>query len=551
MTKRIFRSICAVALSVFVVALFLIMGVLYNYFSKITHNQLKSQTAMAARAVEYGGLEYLETLEAGDCRITWIDAEGKVLYDSVREEEGMENHISREEVTEALEKGYGESTRFSSTLSERTLYSALKLSDGTILRLSVSQNSVGTMFLGMTVPILIIAALVVLVSSLLASKLSRKIVEPLNEINLDEPLSNKEYDEIAPLLTRIESQQRALKNQKQELKQKQDEFNTVTSNMNEGLILLNEKWNVLSINTAAIKFFGSDEDCIGRNILEINRSLELQRLLSRAEKGQKAEKVISLPMGEFQLDVTPVFSGDKVSGGVVLIFDVTERENSEQMRREFTANVSHELKTPLHSISGYAELLQNGMVQSEDISGFAGKIYIEAQRMIHLVEDIIRLSRLDEGGDNMAFESVDLYSASKEVIHSLSKEADSMGVQIVLWGDKAVISGIPQLVKGIIFNLCDNAIKYNVKGGKVDVEIREEPDGVRLSVSDTGIGIPPEHLSRVFERFYRVDKSHSKEVGGTGLGLSIVKHSAKIQNAKVDIKSTPGEGTTITVKFMK
>lgn len=319
--------------------------------------------------------------------------------------------------------------------------------------------------------------------------------------------------------------------------------------MNEGLILLNEKWEILSINSSAAKFFECGKDCTGQNILEINRSLEMQNLLSKAGSGEQAERIISLPMGEFQLNVTPVKSDNIISGAVMLVFDVTEREQSEQIRREFTANVSHELKTPLHSISGYAELLKNGLVKSDDIEKFSGKIYVEAQRMIHLVEDIIRLSRLDEGISNMVFEEVSLYETAKEVIHSLSCEAESKGVRVMLSGVPATINGIPQLIKGIIFNLCDNAIKYNRHGGKVNIEIIEENNIVRLSVRDTGIGIPAKHQSRVFERFYRVDKSHSKEVGGTGLGLSIVKHAAQIHNAKVDMESIPGEGTVIRVNF--
>lgn len=551
MTKKIFRSISTVALSVFVAALALIMAVLYNYFSNVQHSQLKNQTALAARAVENEGLEYLEGIKSGDLRITWIDSDGTVLFDSKSDSESMENHMEREEITEALEKGYGESSRYSSTLLENTLYSAQKLSDGTVLRLSIAQSSVWKLLRGMIAPICLVALAAVLISSLLASRLSKKIVKPLNEINLDEPLANKEYDEIAPLLTKIETQQRDLKGQAQELKQKQDEFNAVTTNMNEGLILLNEKWNVLSINSSAAKFMGSSENCVGQNILEINRSLEMQNLLKKAEKGQQSEKIISLPMGEFQMDVTPVMTEDKVSGAVVLIFDVTEREKSEQMRREFTANVSHELKTPLHSISGYAELMKNGMVRAEDIGKFSDKIYIEAQRMIHLVEDIIRLSRLDEGGNNMSFEKINLYDTAIEVIHSLSSEAENAGVQLMAWGNPVEINGVPQLIKGIIFNLCDNGIKYNKAGGKVTVEVKEEGSTGVLIVQDTGIGIPPEHHNRVFERFYRVDKSHSKEVGGTGLGLSIVKHSVQIHDGKIDMKSVPGEGTTITIRFPK
>lgn len=549
MKKRIFGSICVSTILILLLALVIIMFVLYNYFSDIQHTQLKNQTILAAQAVDDEGMEYLEALEIGDFRITWIDSDGTVLFDSKSDSYGMENHLEREEIQEALKNGYGESSRYSSTLMESTLYSAQRLTDGTVIRLSIAQSSVSLIFRGIVVPVVIVVVFALIASLFLAVRLSKNIIKPLNDINLDEPLSGEGYDELAHFYTKIESLRRELKNQEAELKRNQEEFDTVTSNMNEGLILLNEKWEILSINSSAAKFFECGKDCTGQNILEINRSLEMQNLLSKAGSGEQAERIISLPMGEFQLNVTPVKSDNIISGAVMLVFDVTEREQSEQIRREFTANVSHELKTPLHSISGYAELLKNGLVKSDDIEKFSGKIYVEAQRMIHLVEDIIRLSRLDEGISNMVFEEVSLYETAKEVIHSLSCEAESKGVRVMLSGVPATINGIPQLIKGIIFNLCDNAIKYNRHGGKVNIEIIEENNIVRLSVRDTGIGIPAKHQSRVFERFYRVDKSHSKEVGGTGLGLSIVKHAAQIHNAKVDMESIPGEGTVIRVNF--
>lgn len=551
MKKRIFWSICISTIVILLSVLIIIMIVLYDYFSDIQHRQLKNQTLLAAQAVDDEGLEYLEALKIGDFRITWINSDGMVLFDSMSDSGDMENHLEREEIQEALKSGYGESSRYSSTLMESTLYSAQKLTDGTIIRISVAQSSVALIFAGIVVPMCIVVIIALIASFFLAEGLSQKIIKPLNEINLDEPLSNKGYDELAHFYTKIESLRRELKNQEAELKRKQEEFDAVTTNMNEGLILLNEKWDILSINSSAAKFFECSKDCAGHNILEINRSLEIQNLLRKAGKGEQAEKIISFPIGELQLDVTPVLSGATVSGAVMLIFDVTEKEKSEQIRREFTANVSHELKTPLHSISGYAELMKNGMVKADDMENFSNKIYVEAQRMIHLVEDIIRLSRLDEGASNMDFEEVNLYDTAKEVIHSLSSEAESKGVRIILGGSPSKIKGIPQLIKGIIFNLCDNAIKYNKTNGKVDVEISEEANSVILTVKDTGIGIPANHQSRVFERFYRVDKSHSKEVGGTGLGLSIVKHSAQIHDAKVDMESVPGEGTVVTVKFDK
>ncbi len=551
MKKRIFGAICVSSMTTLLLALVVIMCFLYDYFSKLQHTQLKNQTLLAAQAVEDEGIEYLEALKTGDFRITWINSDGTVLFDSKSDSNDMENHIEREEISEAMSKGYGESSRYSSTLMEKTLYAAQKLSDGTIIRLSIAQSSVVKILRGMIIPVVLVAAVAVGLAVMLANLLSNKIIKPLNGINLNEPLTNQGYDELAAFYTKIESQRREIKSQEAELKRKKDEFNTITENMNEGLILLNRKWEVISINTSATHFFDCDMTCVGRNILEVNRTLEVQNLLDRAAEGERSETVVSFPIGELQIDITPVVSDGVVSGAVILIFDVTERIKSEQMRREFTANVSHELKTPLHSISGYAELMKNGMVKADDIKSFSGKIYVEAQRMIHLVEDIIRLSGLDEGCGNMEYEDINLYETAKEVIHSLSGEAENKGVRIMLGGNPANIKGIPQLIKGIVFNLCDNAIKYNKDNGKVEVEVREENNSVTLSVKDTGIGIPPEHLSRVFERFYRVDKSHSKAVGGTGLGLSIVKHSAQIHNAVTDIKSVPEQGTEITVKFKK
>lgn len=551
MKKRIFGSICVSSLLILLSALIIIMVVLYNYFSDLQHTQLKNQTLLAAQAVEDEGLEYLEALKIGDFRITWIGFDGTVIFDSKSNSDDMENHLEREEIKEALDEGYGESLRYSSTLMESTLYSAQRLSDGSIIRLSIAQSSVGLVFRGIVIPVIIVVICALVMSLVLAFGLSKRIINPLNDINLNEPLSNKGYDELAIFYTKIESQRREINNQENALRQKKEEFDTITENMNEGLILLNGKWEVISINASAISFFECDRACVGKNILELNRTLEMQRLLDKAGGGDRSEAVMSLPMGELQIDITPVVSDGEVSGAVILIFDVTERIKSEQMRREFTANVSHELKTPLHSISGYAELMKNGMVKSDDIESFSGKIYVEAQRMIHLVEDIIRLSGLDEGGGNMEYEDINLYETAKDVIHSLSGEAESKSVRVMLGGNPVAVKGIPQLVKGIVFNLCDNAIKYNKNGGKVDVEIREEDKFVILTVSDTGIGIPAEHLSRVFERFYRVDKSHSKEVGGTGLGLSIVKHAAQIHDAAIDIESVPEQGTVITVKFRK
>lgn len=551
MTKRIFRSICVATLCVLLSSLAIIMGALYNYFSNVQKNQLREQTALVARGVTDEGAAYLDGLGANDFRITWIAADGTVLYDSRADASAMENHLGREEVKSAIDKGYGESSHYSATLLEKLLYAAQRLPDGTVVRLADSQNSVVALTLGMLHPIVIVAVLAVIISLALASRLAKRIVKPLNALDLDKPLSGESYDELSPLLRRIDEQQREIKRQSDELERKRDEFEAVTGSMNEGLLLLSDKGVILSINNSAAKLLNTDRSCIGQDMLRVERGVAVQELLSRAQSGEHAEGILPLGGGEYQLDASPVISDGRVSGAVLLMFDVSERENAERMRREFTANVSHELKTPLHSISGCAELLNNGMVKLEDQKRFTSQIYSEAQRMIRLVDDIIRLSRLDEGAEDMKREKVDLYAIAESVADSLKTEADAAGIEIALHGEHAEINGIPQLLSGIIYNLCDNAIKYNRPQGRVDISVENAEETVVLSVSDTGIGIPPEHQSRVFERFYRVDKSRSKEIGGTGLGLSIVKHAARLHDAKLELQSAVNEGTTITLSFAK
>ena len=551
MTKRIFRSICLVALTVFLASVVLFMGVLYEYFSNVEQAQLKMQTTLAAQGVTNEGIDYFHDLKVKNYRISWIDTEGNVIFDSASDTAEMENHLEREEVREALSSGYGESRRYSATLMERSFYSAQKLDDGTILRLSISQNSILTLLLGMTQPICIIFVIALILSIVLAIQVSKKIVKPLNEIDLDNPLSNEGYDELSPFLRRIDSQQRQLRGQKAELLQKENELNTIIGSMNEGMILLNQKGKIISINPAARKLLDAGTDCIGSDMLSLCRNLELQEILTKALHGERGENIIRLHGESYQIDADPITSENIVKGAALFFFNVTEKEKAEQIRREFTANVSHELKTPLHSISGYAELLKNDMVKENDKIPFAGKIYDEAGRMIQLVEDIISLSHLDEGADDMQRENIDLYTLAEKAVQSLEPQADTLCVTLELSGVPAPLNGIPQLLYSVIYNLCDNAIKYNHENGKVMVNIQNENGMVVLSVEDTGIGIAPEHQERIFERFYRVDKSHSKAVGGTGLGLSIVKHAAKIHNAKVDVKSHVGKGTTVIVTFPK
>lgn len=551
MTQRIFKSIFFVAVMVFVASVLIILGFLYGYFSDVQTTQLKMQTELAAHGVNLDGKAYFDGLEAEDYRVTWIATDGTVLYDNYGDKSAMENHLWREEVREAFKYGFGESERTSSTLEERALYAAQRLNDGSVIRLSIAQSSILTLILGMLQPMCTVFAIALILSLFLAYRLAKNIVEPLNKLNLDEPLKNENYDELAPLLRRIAWQQKELSKKSSELQNRQNEFEAVTDSMNEGLVLMNYKGTILSINEAAARLLDTGHESVGKNILTINRNMELQEILSKALAGETAQKVVAINEGYYQIEASPVVADGAISGMALLIFDVTERENAEQMRREFTANVSHELKTPLHTISGYAELMKAGIVKSDDVPNFASKIYGEAQRLSQLVEDILNLSHLDEGAEGMTRMEVDVYALCEATIKSLETEAEGAGVKMSLAGERGSINGIPQLLGSIIYNLCDNAIKYNKEGGSVDVTVTDRDSEVVVSVKDTGIGIPPEHLDRIFERFYRVDKSHSKEVGGTGLGLSIVKHAVKIHDAKVDVTSTVGEGTAITVAFPK
>ncbi|MCI8788507.1 MAG: PAS domain-containing protein [Lachnospiraceae bacterium] len=549
MTKRIFRSICLAALGVFLSSAVLFMGVVYDYFSGVQHDQLRMQTQLAAQGAANEGSRYFEGLEVEGFRITWIGAKGEVLYDSASDSAEMENHMERDEIREAFAGGSGESSRYSVTLLERAIYCAERLPDGTVLRLSMAQNTPLTLFLGILQPVCIVFAVAVLLSLFLAFRLSRAIVKPLNELDLDQPLMNQEYEEIAPLLKRMSQQQRQIRKQREELRRRQSEFETVTTGMAEGIVLLNGNKVILSINPAALRLFGTDRSCEGKYILSVNRSLQLQELLQKAGDGRHAEMVMELNGGTYQLAASPVFSEGLVSGVVLLMLDVTEKEKAEQLRREFTANVSHELKTPLHTISGSAELMAEGMVRNEDIPVFSRRIYAESQRMIRLVEDIIRLSHLDEGAGDMKWEEMDLHALAEENINVLMPEAKKRGIQVDLAGETVWVRGIRQLVSGIFYNLIDNAIKYNHREGSVRVTVEAERAGASVCVADTGIGIPAEHQERIFERFYRVDKSHSKEIGGTGLGLSIVKHAAKLHGAAIQVDSIVGEGTAIKIHF--
>lgn len=549
MKNSIFKSICLAATGVFLASLLLIMSILYTYFSDIQLETLKKQTELVAVAVQDQGISFLEKIDNKDFRITLIESDGDVLYDTVSPADSMENHLGREEIREALAKGYGESTRYSSTLLERQIYTAQLLPDKTVLRLSETHYSVLSIILMMTQPIIIVAVIAAVLSLILASRLSEKIIKPLCEMDIDKLEVKDSYEELKPLIERINSQKRQLKSQSAELRRKQEEFNAATYNMNEGIVLLNESGTILSINHSASKILSASRYCIGKDILLVNKSIEVQNLLNKARNGEHADIMININGMEYQINASPIVSDENISGIALIIFDITEKEKAEQMRREFSANVSHELKTPLHSISGYAELMKNGLVKEADIASFSSRIYSEAQRMIVLIDDIIRLSRLDEGTADMKLEDTDLYSLALDTVSILKPAADKKNVTITLNGNSARIYAYPQIINGLIYNLCDNAIKYNRQGGSVDITVQRNKTNAVVTVSDNGIGIPEEHQERVFERFYRVDKSHSKEVGGTGLGLSIVKHAAKLHDAEIELKSVPDGGTTINVIF--
>ncbi len=550
MTKRIFKSICLVSMSIFLLGAAIFMGILYEYFTDLQTEQLRTQTSLAAQGVAKIGKAYLQNLDADKCRISWISQSGDVLFDSASDESKMENHLEREEIKEALKNGEGESSRYSSTLMERSLYCARLLPDGSVLRLSISQNTLLTLCLGMLQPLCVVFAAALILSLIFASKLAKKIVKPLNELDLDNPLENEEYEELSPLLRRIDAQQRQICMQRDELFRKQKEFETVVSGIPVGIVLLNRGGVILSCNKAAASVMGADS-AAGKNILSICRRPEINEAIESSLKGSFCEKIAEINGARYKFSANPVTIDGTVSGIVLLITDITEKEHAEQLRREFTANVSHELKTPLQTISGSAELIMNGIVKAGDIKEFANGIYSESRRMINLIDDIIKLSHLDEGAYDMKREDTDLYSLACETVKSLSLEAQKAGVSTELTGESAVINGIPRLLSGIIYNLCDNAIKYNKTGGNVTVSVKDSGNSATLTVSDTGIGIPPEERERVFERFYRVDKSRSKEIGGTGLGLSIVKHAAMLHNASVKIDGEPGKGTTFTVVFPK
>lgn len=550
MTKKIFRTTLSASLGIVLVTILMIMGFLYNYFNRIQREQLRTQTALASQGISFEGKDYFENLKTSNVRITWVDNKGQVLYDTQSDAKHMKNHANRQEIKEAIKSGYGESTRWSATLTEKSIYAAQRLNNGTIVRLSVAQQTIFYLLLGMMSPLAIIILLAIILSVLIARYIAKKVSEPLNNIDLDHPLSNDSYEEITPLLRRLDSHQSKIQHQKLLLQKRQKEFDTIISKIKEGMILLDDQARIVSINAEALKLFQINDDWHGRFMMEVSRDLTLKDLIDQGLKGKKKEANIDIENNHYRVLVRPTTDNNRVTGLVVLLFDVTDQLQMEQLQREFTANVSHELKTPLHVISGYSELLANQMVPNEEVPQFAAKIHKESERLVKLVEDIINLSHLDEQ-EKLPQETVNLYDLTQKVLEGLQAKADKKHIQINFNGEEAILRGNPVLLNSLVYNLCDNALTYNHEKGQVNVTLKNSPDTITLEVSDTGLSIAEKDKKRIFERFYRVDKSRSKIVGGTGLGLSIVKSALDFHNGSIKVDSHLGQGTTMTVLLHK
>ena len=549
MTAKIFRNAFLIGFTVLLACILLFFFIMYSNYQAQAYDILEVEAGHISEGMQIcGGEEYLTSMQSNE-RITWIAPDGSVLYDNMADAGTMENHLHRPEVQEAFETGSGRSDRYSSTILEKNNYYALLLKDSTVLRVAGKQTSMAAMALMLVQPSLWIVVLVLVLCGLLAMRLAKQIVRPINAINPDNPNATPTYPELQPLISRLQEQNRTIRTQLSELSTRQREFDAITENMREGFLIVDDKCNILSSNRSALRLLGIDGTAKPENLHQAVCSSELLALVDAALDGTRGDEELSVGGGTWQLFANPVITGSRVTGAIVIFMDVTEREQREALRREFSANVSHELKTPLTSITGFAELMKEGMVPKEKMQEFSGDIYRESRRLIDLVDDIIQLSRLDEGTANFTKTPVDLYVLAGSVIESLRPVAQRQDITLTLSGQHAVIPGVEQLLQEMVYNLCDNAIKYNVPGGNVAVSVWQNGPTTTLSVVDTGIGIPYADQSRVFERFYRVDKSHSKEVGGTGLGLSIVKHAAQYHGAKIELKSAPGKGTAIAVNF--
>lgn len=548
MTGKILRISYLVAISALLASALLFFGVMYRDYEDGAFARLRAEAAAISQGLGAVGSDYFDSF-APDDRVTWIAANGTVLYDSAAPAQLLESHAGREEIDQALQTGEAQTSRYSQTLLQRTFYYAKLLEGGTVLRVSCTQNSLPAMILMLLTPFLWVATLVLILCGVLSYRLARQITKPLNAINPDNPAPLPSYPELTPLFDKLREQNRTIGKQMNELQLRQREFTAITENMREGFLLVDCKMHVLSSNHSALEVLGGRELKPGCLLYDAECSQEIFDAVDTALSGSHAELLLTIDETSWQVLANPVVASGQVAGAVVLFMDVTEREQRERLRREFSANVSHELKTPLTSISGFAELMKEGLVPPEKIPEFSGDIYKESLRLIGLVNDIIQLSRLDENSTQFQRAPVNLYDLCAQSIERLSPVAARQSVTLALTGEHAEIMGVEQLLKEMIYNLLDNAIKYNVPGGSVTASVRKSAGRTILSVADTGIGIPYAHQPRVFERFYRVDKSHSKEVGGTGLGLSIVRHAAQYHGARLELKSQPGKGTTITVTF--
>ena len=548
MTQRIFRSAFLTGILALLLSCTLLLAAFYEQQERQAFRQLAAEAECMIRGMEQLGVSYLQELETAE-RISWIAADGTVRYDSAADSALMDDHLGREEVQEALESGVGQSIRRSDTVMERRLYYAVRLGDGTVLRLSCSQETAAAMLRQLSLPLAALALLAALCSALLALRAARQIVRPINAMDLEGVSREAVYPELEPLVGRLREQNRTIRRQMDELRTRQHEFSAITAHMKEGFLLADRRLNILSGNASALELLSGGEEV--SSLRDSACRGEILRAAEAALDGEHMEVTLPLESGTYQVVANAVVSDGHVGGVVIVMMDVTEREEREALRREFTANVSHELKTPLTSISGFAELMKEGLVPPEKVSEFSGDIYRECSRLITLVDDIIGLSRLDEGRVPLEWEPVPLRALAAETLESLRPAAEKKGVTLSLTGEETVITGIRSLLSEMLYNLCDNAIKYNHEGGSVTVELTAREREVRLAVTDTGIGIPPAHQNRVFERFYRVDKSHSRAVGGTGLGLSIVKHAAQYHNARLELESEAGRGATFTVIFGK
>ncbi len=556
MNKKIFRSSLLTVCLVLAATIALIMGLLFHFFEKQIQKELANEAGFLAHALENEGAGYFDSFDnknnrlAGNNRITWIDENGTVLFDSRADVSELDNHADRDEIKTAMKEGKGMSTRYSKTLTEKTVNYAIRLSDGSILRVSTEQYTVVTILMGMLQPILFIMFVALILTLVLSARVSKAIIEPINKLDLEIPENNDTYEELTPLLRKIADQKETIGEQLADARKKQKEFNLITENMSEGFLVIDADANLLTYNSAALNLLEITPPA-DRNVLLFCRAKEFRGVISDVLSGIKAENTMVREERSYSLIANPVYEKESVIGAVVVILDITEREKRDMLRREFTANVSHELKTPLTSISGFAELMKAGDVLENDVTDFSKSIYDEAQRLITLVNDIIKISELDGQSIPYEKETVDLYELSKEVIGRLEKEADKKNITFRLIGGRAEIIGVHKILEEMLYNLCDNAIKYNKENGTVDVLVNQTGDGVNVIVRDTGIGIPISHQDRVFERFYRVDKSHSKKVGGTGLGLAIVKHGALYHHAKLSLESTVDVGTVVTIAFSK